>query len=199
MRRQLSVVLLSIFTLCACSGPAAPPPVSGGDRPAATETPAGRDLGHYTIGDTRVPLREALVAPGETGELVVLLTPTALLPEERAALLEEGWPWTVLMQKNDGGYPDRYPFVSVKLYVDGEIAPSNVRSSYIMAQSIAQPNHTDNINGLPNAVNRVERLELQGDRLILEFSGQEEIGGELRSWAFDIPGLNRPPKRGQRT
>lgn len=158
---------------------------------ASGTAPATAEIGHYTLGAARVALVEALVLPGEPGEITLMLTPTALTAEERAQVLASStWPGMPLMSKRTAAYPDRYPFVTVKLSHEGAPELANVRNFYIMAYGIAEPNHTDNINGLlgPDASKaRLERLERRGDRVLLKFSGQEDISGEMRSWAFDIP------------
>ncbi|QNN71275.1 hypothetical protein [Thermomonas carbonis] len=121
-----------------------------------------------------------------------MLTPTALTVEERAAVLASStWPGMPLMDKRTADYPDRYPVVTVKLSHEGALERANVRNYYVMAYGIAEPSHTDNINGLldfPGDKARLERLQPQGDRVSLKFSDEREIDGEISSWAFDIPG-----------
>jgi hypothetical protein len=199
MHRLIALSLVVACALCACTdaapGPeaasAAPQPVVAAPVAANAPAPATAAIGHYTLGEARVALVEALLLPGEPGELTLMLTPTALSPEERAEVLASTtWPGMPLMSKRTAEYPDRYPFVTVKLSHEGAPDPANVRNFYIMAYGIAEPNHTDNINGLlgPDAGKaRLERLERQGDRVLLKFSGEEEISGETRSWEFDIP------------
>lgn len=185
----------------ACSETATPARDASNDPPAVEviaaepvpETaPATAEIGYYTIGDARVTLADALVLPGEPGEVTLMLTPTALTAEERVAVLASAtWPGMPLMDKRTADYPDRYPFVTVKLSYQGTLAPANVRNYYVMAYGIAEPNHTDNINGLfgfPGDKARLGRLQQEGDRVWLKFSGEQEINGEPRSWAFDIPG-----------
>lgn len=196
MRRSvLSVCVLALF-LSACSGTdtgdAAPSAVTAASTstaaaPAPAPAAQGADIGYYRLGDTQVALRGALSLPGEPGTINVLLTPTLLDAGERAEVLAStAWPGMPLMSKKSEAYADRYPFVTVKLNIDGPIEPANVRSYYIMAYGIREPNHTDNLNGFPGELSRVERLEIADGRLRLRFSGQEEISGETRRWSFEI-------------
>lgn len=196
--RLIAPSLVAALALCACtdvgtSGSPSPSTTAphAGASAAAAIAPVVDDIGHYTLGGVRVTLREAMVIPGEPGEVTLMLTPTALSEEERAAVLASAtWPGIPLMSKRTPEYADRYPFVTVKLSHEGELAATNVRNYYIMAYGIAEPNHTDNINGFLGSHGgkaRLDALERKGDRVLLKFSGEEEISGETRSWAFDIP------------
>ena len=200
MRRSLSSARSSAcafaLLVSACSGADsgdASPSAAATSAPSAAASPApaaetqAREAGFYRLGDTRVALRGVLTLPGEPGTVNVLLTPTVLDAGERAEVLAStAWHGMPLMSKRTEAYPDRYPFVTVKLDIDGALAPASVRSYYIMAYGIREPNHTDNLNGFPGASSRIETLEIADGRLRLRFSGQEEIGGETRDWSFDI-------------
>lgn len=149
--------------------------------------PASDILGHYTLGDKTLELRDATVLQNDSELIKVLLTPTVLTDEERAAVLElSKFPGMALRAKTAPGYPDYYPFVRVEARLSGPVNVGNVSSYYIMATGISERNHTDNINGFPNANARFELLEVDGEHVRMKFSGQTEIFDEPRSWAFDI-------------
>lgn len=160
---------------------------------AARETPGqpvAGSIGYYQIGDTKVTLRSATVLTGKEGTLQVLLTPDVLTTEEKAELTKTPhFTGLSLMMKRTCEYPDRYPYVVVEFKGDGTLSAQAVKSFYIMASSIHVPNHTDNINGiLPRDIYQLEQLDRNGDSVTLKFKGQEEIGGEVRSWDFDVQG-----------
>ena len=160
---------------------------------AASETaqqPVAESIGYYQIGDTKVTLRSATVLTGKSGTLQVLLTPDVLTAEEKAELTKtQHFTGLSLMMKRTYEYQDRYPYVVVEFKGDGTLGPQTAKSFYIMASSIHVPNHTDNINGiLPRDIYKLEQLERNGDALTLKFKGHEEIGGEVRSWDFNVQG-----------
>lgn len=160
---------------------------------AASETPqqpVTGSVGYYQIGDTKVTLRYATVLTSKEGALQVLLTPDVLTDEEEAGLEQNpNFPGLSLMMKRTDEYQNRYPYVVVEFKDDGALSAQEAKSFYIMASSIHVPNHTDNINGiLPRDIYQLERLERSGEAVTLKFKGQEEIGGEVRSWDFDVQG-----------
>jgi len=160
---------------------------------AATEEaqqPVAESVGYYQIGDTKVTLRYATVLTAKEGVLQILLTPDVLTDEEKAGLEQNpNFPGLSLMMKRTHEYQNRYPFVLVEFKDDGTLTAQEAKSFYIMASSIHVPNHTDNINGiLPRGLYQLEQLERNGVAVTLKFKGQEEIGGEVRSWDFDVQG-----------
>lgn len=158
---------------------------------SASETaqqPASESMGYYQIGDTKVTLRSATVLTGKEGTLQVLLTPDVLTAGEKAELTKTPhFTGLSLMMKRTDEYRDRYPYVVVEFKDDGMLSAAGAKSFYIMASSIHVPNHTDNINGiLPRDIYQLEQLERSGDLVTLKFKGQEEIGGEVRNWDFNV-------------
>lgn len=186
----LAIVLAACTRTQAPASPAAPAPAATSVPAASTATsPAAKTLGHYTLGDVRLDLRDATRLPSEPGVVRVLLTPDVLDAEARQAVLASPqFPALVLAGRRIDGYPDRYPFVVVELRHEGAPSAAGVGSFCVMASSIGEPHHTDNINGMPDADARVERLQVDGTRLRMAFSGDTEISGVPRSWAFDIGG-----------
>lgn len=167
--------------------PAASVAASAGEamQSADTATPGAAVVAHYTIAGTTVPLRYVLRLPDEDGKLRLLLAPDELSAEEAAEIRKEAWVGASLMSKRTAQYSDRYPFVVLEIRTYGTAAPEQVTQFYVMASSIAEPYHTDNIN-LAAHNHGVELLELQGDRVRLRASGKEEINGEARDWSFDL-------------
>lgn len=161
--------------------------VSSAARELVRET-VPSSLGYYQIGNTKVTLRSATVLTAKEGALQILLTPDVLTDEEKAGLEQDpNFPGLSLMMKRTEEYQDRYPYVVVEFKEEGTLTAQEANSFYIMASSIHVPNHTDNINGiLPSDIYQLERLERDGEAVTLKFKGQEEIGGEFRSWDFNV-------------
>ncbi|MDN5864644.1 MAG: hypothetical protein L0I62_05445 [Gammaproteobacteria bacterium] len=132
-------------------------------------------------------LHHALVLRSDNKEIAVLLTPTALTNKERAAILENPmFPGMALFRKSAPAYPGRYPYVVVEVRLSGPASADNVKSYYIKAYGVRKVNHTDNINGMPDTNSRFKVIEVQGEHMRMQFSGQTKILGKLRSWTFDI-------------
>lgn len=201
MLRTLALAFAFTPLLGGCHGPA---PAGGADRapgianagqraPDADVAPppppaqeASAVLGHYQLGDTRVEFRDAVWLPEQDGTVSVLLTPSVLSAEEREKVLAStSFPGLPLLDKRVEGWADRYPFVVVKLYLDEEAGAVGVRKYYVLASSIAEPNHTDNLNGFPDPAHPI-RLEGAAGTRRLQFSGEEDISGVPRRWAFEI-------------
>ena len=98
------------------------------------------------------------------------------------------------MSKRVPGYADRYPFVVIRLRLEGEGDAATVRSYYLLASSIHEPNYTDNLNGFPDAGHPLELERVDGMRR-LRFSGEDELGGMMRRGEFDVP-AGPPPSAG---
>ena len=212
MLRTALMLLTTILLLAGCDRKAEPAGGTAATTAATSATPGGTDavqgpdgrlaetasrpLGHYSAGDTRVEFREAVWLPAvEPGTLSVLLAPTALSEEERVAVLEStGFPGGPLMSKRVPGYADRYPFVVIRLRLEGEGDAATVRSYYLLASSIHEPNYTDNLNGFPDAGHPLGLERVDGMRR-LRFSGEDELGGMVRRWDFDVP-AGPPPSAG---
>ena len=161
------------------------PPASTATQVSGAAVAESAIAGHYTIGGTTVQLREALRLPDQQGKLRLLLTPDALSAEEKAKVQAESWTGMSLFSKRTAEYTDRYPFVVIEVGTEGVADAGHVRQFYVMASSINVPNHTDNITRAAHD-HGVELLELQGDRVRLRTSGQQEINGESREWSFDV-------------
>ena len=69
-----------------------------------------------------------------------------------------------------------------------------MRSYYLLASSIHEPNYTDNLNGFPDAGHPLGLERVDGMRR-LRFSGEDELGGMVRRWEFDVP-AGPPPSAG---
>lgn len=188
--RSVSALVAVAGLLAGCTQ--AEPTASAASAPAspaasAVPAPVSRSLGHYTLGDVRVDLRGAMRLPADAGAMRLLLTPEEIDADLRAAVLaSRQFPGMALFARRIEGYPDRYPFVVVELRHEGAPEPANVRGYYVMAANIGEPNHTDNLNGMPGGDARVGRLQVEGEQVRMEFSGRAEIGGKPRSWAFDV-------------
>lgn len=166
---------------------AATVPVSASTAQTAAAAPAAESLGHYTLGDKTLELRDAIVVRNDSEQITVVLTPTVLTDEERAAMLKRSkFPGMALFDKTAPGYPDNYPFVKVEARLSGPASVGNVSGYYIMATGISEANHTDNLNGFPGDDARFELLKVDGEHVRMKFSGQTTILDKPRSWAFDI-------------
>lgn len=185
----------SAALLMACQPAAAPADsveaeaVAAAVAPSAPAAAAASSLGTYAVGDTVVTLKDALVVSNADGRLKILLTPTVLTEEERAAVLAQPeWPGMSLMQKSLPEYQGRYPFVVATFNYEGELALSSVRTFYLMAFAIHEPNYTDNINAPVNENgNQLTKLALQDGRVSLAFTGNAEMGGQPRTWNLATP------------
>lgn len=199
MRRILAAVSV-VLCLSACTpykseaevvdAPNPDAPVVSSAASEERQHPVSDSIGYYQIGDTKVTLRSATVLTGKAGTLQVLLTPDLLTAEEKAELTKTPhFTGLSLMMKRTDEFRDRYPYVVVEFKDDGTLNAGDAKSFYIMASSIHVPNHTDNINGmLPRDIYQLEQLERNGNAVTLKFKGQEDIGGEVRSWDFNVPG-----------
>ncbi len=136
MRRLIALPLVAACMVTTACSETATPARDASNEPPAVEViaaepvpetaPATAEIGYYTIGDARVTLADALVLPGEPGEVTLMLTPTALTAEERVAVLASAtWPGMPLIYKRTADYPDRYPFVTAKLSYQGTLAPAD--------------------------------------------------------------------------
>ena len=198
--RRILVAVSMVLCLSACEpyksevqvvdAPNPDAPMVSSAASESTQQPVAGSIGYYQIGDTKVTLRSATVLTGKAGTLQVLLTPDVLTAEEKAELTKTPhFTGLSLMMKRTDEYRDRYPYVVVEFKDDGALSAQAAKSFYIMASSIHVPNHTDNINGiLPRDIYQLEQLERDGDAVTLKFKGQEEIGGEFRSWDFNVQG-----------
>ena len=192
---QRLCLIASVLLLGACQGrdasdaapaaDAALAPTQPAPSAAARPEAATAAIGHYTLAGTTVAFTHALRLPDQDGKLRLLLTPDVLTADEQATVLGESWPGLSLLSKRTAQYADRYPFVVIELRTEGEVAAAQVSHFYVMASGIAVPNHTDNINRSGHN-HGVELLEVRGERVRLRASGQEEINGEPRDWAFDV-------------
>lgn len=190
------VAALASCTAASPEGTSAPTadsahPATDAPAPAPPAPPASTaaSVGTYTVGDSQVTLTDALVIPGEANELRILYTPTPLSGEERRAILANPeWPGSVLLQKTGGGYPDRYPYVVATFRYEGTPTFEHMRTFHLLAYGIHEVNYTDNVNGPVNDLGyTLERLEVQGDRVALAFSGSTSFGDIPRSWSIRTP------------
>jgi hypothetical protein len=198
--RRILVAVSAVLCLGACKpykseaevvdAPNPDAPMASSAASEEGQQPVTGPVGYYQIGDTKVTLRSATVLKAKEGTLQVLLTPDALTAEEKAELTQTPhFTGLSLMMKRTDEYQDRYPYVVVEFKDDGALSTQAAKSFYIMASSIHVPNHTDNINGiLPRDIYQLEQLERNGETVTLKFKGQEEIGGEVRSWDFNVQG-----------
>lgn len=192
------IILLNLFALIifGCSKPkttANTETVEDSSEPTQFLNKASEQIisyGKFTKNSSTMPIIDTYTKWEESeGKLKIYLTPTKITDEEKSRLDAGDSDFFVFSNKQS---PDNdkwqwYPYVVTEIsFESNEISEQTIKSFYIMAYGIEEPNYTDNLNSYPSEKEKFEYLHLNEGILSVKYFGQSFIMESTFHWDIKI-------------